>query len=76
MDWSSIITGVVTGLCALAGTYIAHNKTTALILYRIEELEKKQDKHNNTIERMYKVESAVKTAFLKIDELKEDLKNE
>ena len=76
MDWSSIIVGGITALCALVGTYLSHNKTTALILYRIEELEKKQDKHNNTIERMYKVESDVKTAFIKIEELKEDLKNE
>lgn len=70
MDWSSIIVGLVTGLCALAGTYLAHNKTTALILYRLDKLEEKQDKHNNLIERTYKVESDLKTAFIKIDELK------
>lgn len=71
MDWSSIIVGVVTGLCALAGTYLAHNKTTALILYRLEQLEIKQDKHNSLIERTYKLESDLKTAFVRIDELKE-----
>lgn len=71
MDWSSIIVGVVTGLCALAGTYLAHNKTTALILYRLEQLESKQDKHNSLIERTYKLESDLRTAFVKIDELKE-----
>lgn len=71
MDWSSIIVGVVTGLCALAGTYFAHNKNTALILYRLDKLEEKQDKHNGLIERTYKLESDLKTAFVRIDELKE-----
>lgn len=47
--WVAIISGIVT----LAGTIITvvagNNKT----LYRIEQLEKKQDKHNTLIERMY-----------------------
>ena len=32
---------------------------TDLTLYRIEQLEKKQDKHNTLIERMYKVEDRI-----------------
>lgn len=32
---------------------------TGLTLYRIEQLEKKQDKHNTLIERMYNVEERV-----------------
>lgn len=57
--WSEIIVALITGSLALAGTIISnllvHNKT----LYRIEQLEKKQDKHNNLIERMYKIEARV-----------------
>lgn len=42
---------------------------TELTIYRIEELEKKQDKHNTLIERMYIVEG-------KIDKLDEKIKAE
>ena len=36
-----------------------NNKTRALIEYRLKELEKKQDKHNDVIERTYKLEQNV-----------------
>ena len=47
-------------LLALAGTlvgsYLANQKTTALIAYRLEALEKKVAKHNNLVERTYHLE--------------------
>lgn len=55
----SIIIAIITGLFAFAGTalsnYASHSKT----MYRIEQLEKKQDKHNNLIERMYAAEKTI-----------------
>ena len=33
-----------------------HTETTNLIIYRLEQLEKKQDLHNNAVERLYEVE--------------------
>lgn len=67
---TEIIVALVTGAFTLAGviiTVIAGNKKTAqqigenqkVTLYRIEQLEKKQDKHNTLIERMYAVEDKV-----------------
>lgn len=51
---------IIVGLLSLAGTLvgsiagiIASNKLT---LYRIEQLEKKVDKHNNLIERTFRLE--------------------
>lgn len=51
---------VIVGLLSLCGTLIgsiagiiASNKLT---LYRIEQLERKVDKHNNLIERTFKLE--------------------
>lgn len=51
---------VIVGLLSLGGTLIgtfggiiASNRLTA---WRIEQLEKKVDKHNNLIERTYKLE--------------------
>ena len=33
-----------------------HNETVKLIVYRLEQLEKKQDLHNNAVTRLYEVE--------------------
>lgn len=52
----SIVVAVITGLFALMGTYLANRKAAALQLYRLEQLEKKVEAHNNLISRMYAVE--------------------
>lgn len=44
------LVGSVTG--SLCGVIVSNNKT----LYRIEQLEKKVEKHNNVLERVYKLE--------------------
>ncbi|MBP9989795.1 MAG: hypothetical protein KBT46_09900 [Ruminococcus sp.] len=71
------VTEVITTLVAFAGTLVgtlggilAANR---LCNYRIEQLEQKVEKHNNLIERMYCVESSVKSAHHRIDEIKEAL---
>lgn len=38
----------------LAGSYLANRKSTALIAYRLEQLEQKVSKHNNLVERTYR----------------------
>ena len=43
----------------LAGTYFANRKSSALIAYRLEQLEQKVNKHNNLIERTYALEESV-----------------
>jgi type VI protein secretion system component VasK len=40
----------------LGGSYMANKETTALIAYRLEQLEYKVNKHNQVIERTYKLE--------------------
>ena len=57
MDWASIVPAVITGLLSLAGVYFANRKSSALIEYRLKELEKKQDAHNDLITRMTVVEA-------------------
>ena len=67
---TEIIVALITGGLTLAGvviTVIAGNKKTAaqikaqsdLTIYRIEQLEKKQDQHNSLIERMFKAEERI-----------------
>lgn len=47
---------VISGAVALIVASLQHSKTTALIEYRLEQLEKKVDKHNNIVERLGLVE--------------------
>ncbi len=56
----------MTAAGALAGTYIANRKSSALIAYRLSELERKQDKHNAVIERTYKLEENARLTEEKI----------
>ena len=57
--WGTLIQAIITGLLSLAGVYLANRKSTALIAYRLEELEKKVDKHNKVVERTFKLEGQV-----------------
>lgn len=65
-----VIVALVTGAFTFAGvvlTVLFGNKKTNdkikeqtdLTIYRIEQLEKKQDKHNTLIERMYNAEDKI-----------------
>lgn len=77
MNWiADIIIGVLAMVGTLGGAYFANRKSTALIAYRLEQLEKKQDKHNQLIERTYALEEKtglleerVKVANHRIDDL-------
>ena len=72
----SIIVALITGGLSLLGVYLSNRKSAALIEYRLKELEKKQDKHNEVIERTYKLEDRanvmeekMKVANHRIDDL-------
>lgn len=54
-----VISGAVSLLVCLVNNYFTRKQTETLILYRIDQLEKSVSKHNNLIERMYKVEQDV-----------------
>lgn len=41
----------------------------SLIVYKIEQLQKSQDKHNSIIERTYKIESNVNALSERVDDL-------
>ena len=50
---------VISGMVALIVAGFQHNKTTALIEYRLKQLESKMDKHNNFMERLGIVETKI-----------------
>lgn len=73
---SSIITGVVALITCLITQAFANRKTTALLEFKLDELTKRVDKHNNVIERTYKLEEStalqdekIKVANHRIDDL-------
>ena len=55
----AIVTGGLALLGTLAGSFFANRKSSALIAYRLEQLEKKVDKHNSVVERTYDLEQRV-----------------
>jgi peptidoglycan hydrolase CwlO-like protein len=85
----AIITAFITGgvtliVCLLNNHFQAkaaekkHDETIALIDYKLEELTKRVDKHNNVIERTYKLEEStalieekIKVANNRIKDLEE-----
>ena len=55
-----IIQGIVPSLISLASIILTALVTNSIMKYRIEQLEKKVDKHNNLIERMFVCETEIK----------------
>ena len=63
---TQILSGVFNLIAVIITVIVANSKT----LYRIEQLEKKQDKHNNVVERVYDLEKKTDV----ISERQEDFK--
>ena len=58
----SIIVAVITGTLSLIGVYIANRKSQALVEYRLDELTKQVEKHNQIVERTYNLEERMALA--------------
>lgn len=56
---AAVISGAVTLAVCLISNRTQTEKTRALLDYRLQQLEKKQDRHNQVIERMYHLETEV-----------------
>lgn len=57
--------GIIPALLVAAFSIISNNQ---IVKVKIEELTKKVEKHNEVVERTFKLESDMKTAFNKMDE--------
>lgn len=66
--WISLGISVATIITNIIISLVQNRKQSALVQYRLEELEKKVDKHNNLVERTYHLETEVAV-------IKEDLSN-
>ena len=60
MDWTAILAAVISALAAIVVCVISNHyqneNTRNLLEYRLTQLEEKVDKHNNLVERTYKLE--------------------
>ncbi len=76
----TIIVATLSLVGTLGGSYMAQRKSTALIAYRLEQLEIKVNKHNNLIDRTYEVEKRcdlqdekIKVANHRIEDLEKEV---
>lgn len=77
---SEIVVGLLSLLGTLIGSITAIMVSNKLTVYRIDQLEQKVNKHNNLVERTYKLEETEQVVLEKlkvinhrIDELKGEL---
>lgn len=67
---STIIVALVSFAGTLVGTLGGIYAANKLVTYRLEQLEKKVDLHNNAVERLFKVEGQMLEAQHDIKDLK------
>ena len=64
-----IVVALLSLVGTLGGSFLGGLASNKLINYRIQQLEKKVEKHNNLVERMVLVETEVKSAQHRLDSL-------
>ena len=67
--------GILSLVASLVGTFGGIITSTKLTNYQINELKKRVDKHNNVIERTYKLEEHNKYVDERITRLESEVKN-
>ena len=69
----SIIVAMISFYANRKGAKEASETNAELIAYRIQELERKQDKHNSMIERMFQLEGRMNEAEHDIRDIKQHI---
>ena len=72
---NEFFSGILSLLASLVGTFGGIITSTKLTNYQINELKKRVDKHNNVIERTYKLEEHCKYVDERIDKLESEVEN-
>lgn len=66
----TVIVALISGAFTLVGTILGVVASAKMTNYRIEQLEKKVEKHNNVVERTYKLEGRMNEAEHDLKDLK------
>ena len=69
IDWSNVLVAAL----SLIGTLVGSYSGMKLMSYRIEQLEKKVEKHNNFAGRMPVVEEQIKVINHRLDDLEHEV---
>ena len=73
MPIEEFLTGIFSLIASLVGTFGGIITSTKLTNYQINELKKRVDKHNNVIERTYKLEEHNKYVDERITRLENEV---
>ena len=63
---AALIAACIPAVASIVVNLITNSKTAAIMKYRLDILEKKQDKHNQLIDRVYHLEESEKVQDEKI----------
>ena len=66
----TVIVGVLSLVGTLGGSLFGILAANKLTTYRIEQLEKKVEKHNNIVERVALINQSLDTQWQRVDELR------
>ena len=69
---AALISGVIAAAASITVAVIQHRKSVALIEYRLQQLEKKVDKHNNFAERLPVIEEKLKDHDRRLSEVEHE----
>ena len=69
----TIIVAILALVGTLGGSWLSGNKLQTLLAYRLDQLETKVEKHNQVIERTFKLEQKTELQELEITNIKEQL---
>jgi outer membrane murein-binding lipoprotein Lpp len=67
----SIIVALVSGVLTLVGVLVSNSRSRAVMEYKIDELSKQVEKHNQLIERTYRLEQNVAVLSSEVETIKE-----
>ena len=65
-----VLNALISAIAVIVSGLISAIVSNKLMAYRIEQLEKKVDKHNNIIDRTYHLEAQIEVLENEIDNLK------
>ena len=70
MDLTTIIVAALAMVGTILGSWMGVRESNRMVNFRLDNLEKKVEKHNNVVERKAILERDLKTAYRLIEEIK------